>query len=265
MVRPRLVFSHPVTGDVRVQHVAVAIGPVGGDAPSHVGILHGRSSGQIEFLHLAWHNRLKNEAPKDDFAWVVSGLPRERAMQVAAQCRRVVQRNRSGEVPYALRFRHSRFRRTGELLLGCTESGLTCATFVLAVFGSVGIDLLELEQWHARPDDLMFQASVVAGLRRTLEECQKKLSSDRFIAEHAELADRVERLEQHIIQVQDEVGCVRYRPAEVAGSSALHDLPASFDDAVDAADRITAEFEGYAKHAGPRDVDGSTDVAIETT
>jgi hypothetical protein len=196
----------------------------------------------VELLHLAWHHRLRNEAPNLDFAWVVSSLLPERAMQVAAQCRKIARKYEKHGIPYALKYQDTRFARTAELLLGGTEHGLTCATFVLAVFRAVGVELLELENWPARPDDLEFQAFVTDQLLQELQRLRRKIAALRSVPGQEARAEgheeRARTLEHHIEQVEGELGCVRFRPAEVAGASHLEELPANFPNAERAAQQI---------------------------
>lgn len=86
----------------------------------------------------------------------------------------------------------------GELILGDNEVGLTCATYLLTLFHSCGIDLVDIHNWpHRSSDDNWFQ--------NMLEFFNGKVTQDHF-----------EKLMQ-------EKGCPRYRPEEVAIASALYD------------------------------------------
>ncbi|MFO0607980.1 MAG: hypothetical protein U0324_32750 [Polyangiales bacterium] len=189
----------------------------------HCGVLY-EAEGRRAMLHLAWHKHLSvDDVPShrtDKYAWVAPNLPRERGLAVAAICRRVWRRNQQRGIPYGLRYDATTFHRTGELMLGRDELGLTCATFVLALFRQGGVELLRLEEWPARPDDLDRQRDLVARLR----------SDPTVPREHC---DAIER----------EIGTIRYRPTEVAGACASADLPCSFADASRAAAHIADVFE----------------------
>lgn len=237
-----LKFSNPAEDSDTFDAVAVAIGPRGTSPAEHTGVLYRRRNEPVRFLHLDGHYRLKDETPRASFAWVHSNLPRARAMQVAARCRQIARKNLQDGIPYALRYQHTRFASSGELLWGRVEYGLTCATFVLAVFSSVGLRLLKLEEWPKRIDDLVFQDSVFTQLRALLGRYRKKRASlegvPGYASQRRDYDKRIEDLERHLKRLQQELGCARYRPAEVAGASAESRWPVSFNRAEQAARQI---------------------------
>jgi hypothetical protein len=136
-----------------INGVAVAITATAPDQ-RHVGIFHKDESGNVMLLHLAWHFILKNSTPKLTYAWIDSPINPARARQVAARCRQVYRANPRG-LPYAFSPPNDCFDADqSNYLFGPTRHGLTCATFVVAVFQTAGIRLLKDETWPAsRPDD----------------------------------------------------------------------------------------------------------------
>lgn len=189
----------------------------------HCGVLY-KAEDRHAVHPLAWHKRLSmDNVPSDrtgKYAWVAPSLPRERMLAVAAICRRVWRRNQQRGIPYGLRYDATTFHRTGEIRLGRDELGLTCATFVLALFRQGGVELLRLEEWPARPDDLDRQRELVARLRSDLT---------------------VPR--EHCDAIEREIPTLRYRPTEVAGACSSADLPCSFAEASRAAAPIVRTFE----------------------
>lgn len=175
-------------------------------------------------LHLAWHKALRHDLvpsrSNEKYAWVAPALPPERALAIARLCARVWRVHERDGLPYGLRYDATTFHRTGELRLGPDELGLTCATFVIALFRKGGVELLRLTEWPARPDDVDRQRSLVASLR-----------GDPAVPR------------AHCDAIEREVGVVRYRPTEVAGACASPVLPSSFADAASAAVRIARAFE----------------------
>jgi hypothetical protein len=100
-------------------------------------------------------------------------------------------------------------------MLGPGAKGLTCATFILAVFNSVGVKLVDEEGWPIRQDED----------RRFLEVVRNFATS-----EHLAL------LEQEINE-----GCKRIQPQEVLGACACA-LPATFDASCEAGAQILGKL-----------------------
>lgn len=184
---------------------------------SHCGILFRTEGETVHLLHLAFHHRLERQPSAVDYEWVQLQLPPLRLESVAALCELIWRQHQKGdEIPYALRFLRSQFAPTGALLLGTTEHGLTCATFILAVLRGASVELLTVDQWPPRPDDESQQRFVLQILDRWKD-----------------VASEQERpaLGKHIAAVQRESGCARFRPEEVVAAASFTSLPVPFADA----------------------------------
>jgi len=221
MVMPARVYTARERSFDRLEHVAIAITLLRrSPGQQHVGILHkDESLGEVRMLHLLWHNRLGNAQPEPSYAWIVPPIPRRRARQVAAFCRNVHRANPSG-IPYAFSQASDCFNdQTGAFLMGTARKGLTCATFVLGVFHSTGLPLIQYETWPtSREGDEQWQRHIIEELK----------------AGGAPL--------QHIRDVESEVGSVRYRPEDVAGGAAAGSIPAPFAEADPLAQAILARL-----------------------
>jgi hypothetical protein len=203
-----------------IRAVAVAIAAVDREQ-RHVGILHrDRSLGEVQLLHLAWHYDLRNSRPKPCYLWIDPPIPEARARQVAALCRRVSRSNIRG-IPYAFSAPNDCFDPiTAQFLLGPERRGLTCASFVLAIFDAAGLALVDHSTWPSRREaDARWQQQVLAQLRE------------------------VNATPEHLEAVRSEIGNVRYRPEEVAGAAASESLPAPFPDARRRADAILEKLD----------------------
>ena len=192
--------------------VAVAVVP---DNLDHTGLVYLNADDQFMFLHLAFHCDLRHEFAPASYLWV---LPSEkihstRLEHVAAMCEQIWKRNQVHGLPYGFRYDVSSFRRDGTMVLGPNERGFTCATFVLAVFRTVGVELLQQAEWPPRPDDQ--------------ERFEKLL---KLLRKHC--TDEV-----HINAVRAETNSIRYQPLEVAGGSRYAPL-ASFLQASESANQI---------------------------
>jgi hypothetical protein len=188
-------------------HVGIAVRCVE-RAYQHIGILHRDvSAGDVMLLHLAWHHDLRNHRPGNDYLWIDIPLSHFHLRQIAAICRLIGEGNPDG-LPYAFSPPNGCFdATTGRFLIGPTRYGLTCASFVLAVFETAGLPLVRYETWpNQRPDDRNWQEFVLSRLRDS-----NPRASD-----------------AHIAALQEEIGAVRYRPEEVASAATLTDIPASF-------------------------------------
>lgn len=215
MTAPWWTTPSAITGDA-----AVVLSPSG----EHVGVLWRDDDGALLRLHLASDRDLRSDAPSDDADAVPSPLEPERLAQVAQMCRRVWRRHQHRKVRYGFRYDRSHFERSGELRLGPDEVGLTCATLVLAVYRSVGLELLRLDEWPAREEDAARWATLLAMLE----------------AHGVDAA--------HLKALRGQTNARRYRPGEVAAGSSVPP-PCSFAEASSRA-RSLARVRGRDGAAG---------------
>lgn len=162
-------------------------------------------------IHLSWHCDLKNESDMSEFQGycaIISQLDVYRQYAVCAMCDLIKE---EPNIPYGIFYLKTVFSKEGKLCLGGGEVGLTCATFVLAVFRTCEIDLLDISTWLPREDDSKFQTKIMYHLSNGLQN--GTVSKDHF--------DRVNK----------DVGCARFRPEEVAISSGfkLEDMPVKYE------------------------------------
>lgn len=203
------------------QFLAVAIGETDVDQ-RHIGILHRTKDKPPKLLHLEWHCRLKNDSaiPEKLTIWVAAAVPSRRQRQVATYCRRIWQMNAKGGVPYGFSPPNESFDpETATFLKGPTQFGLTCASFVLAVFHAAGVPLIEYTTWPAdRPGDREWQEKILTYLEHRAEP-------------------------EHINHVRSEIGAVRFRPEEVAASVALAPPLVSFQATLELAQAIVLQIK----------------------
>ena len=191
------------------------IGIIVGESPQanqlHSGLIY-KYQGNLRILHLAWHHRLFEEDSVKEFFkhyyWIKPNLPKARQKLISARCRRIFGKYSEGGLKYGLYYRNGTFTDEGLVKLDESASGLTCATFVLAVFASEGYKLIHTEEWPIREEDEEWHKSIIATL----------------IQHGAE--------PEHITNVISEKGCARFRPEEVSLSCAYKDLPADTSDLI---------------------------------
>lgn len=186
--------------------VAVIDGPVG----LHAGILHEDENGAWWLTDLAWHFKLRRrplgdvlDDPREVWAFPLPAVDEIDLGVVSLLCARVASRNHAG-IPYSFLPGATFERDTGVFMPTARSHGLTCSTFVLEVFRAAGVDLVDLTSWAALPEDLEVQRELVQYLRRGGAS------------------------PAHVASVERETGCVRLRAEEVAASTTLAPLPASY-------------------------------------
>ena len=176
----------------------------------HAGVLY-RDGDKAAVLHLGWQDYLSRDWEWTRM-WAAPDVEPERLVSVAGLCRRIWRTyERSRTSPYAIRFAGTSFSADGQLVLGEGARGLTCATFLLAVFKAVGIELVDEADWPVREE----------ADRAFLDTISNFATAEHLALLRAEVAE----------------GCARIHPDEVLGACACP-LPARFAPAREAADRI---------------------------
>ena len=225
-----------------IEHVAVAVGIGQLESPHqlHSGIIHVSSGQSHSMLHLAWHTFLLDESPEPHYFWVVPNFAPARLRQVATLCRRIFRKNQQNGLPYGFGTPNDQFDpQTGELLFKDSQYGLTCASFVLAVFDAAGLRLANYETWpDGRDQDIRWQHFILSQLRK-------------YNAPN-----------EHVKNVETEVGAVRFHPQQVTACAAYVPPPLDFQLADDhgktigrfvfdqQVERLAAEFSGYERLMG---------------
>lgn len=193
----------------------------------HTGIVYRDSDeGSVSILHLAFHIDLINDDFKtlntesnlwgeSDF-WVIP-IEFEISFQrtLSAYCSNILTRNEilmkeslDKGIMYGLLSGDSRFIDDGSLILGKGCSGLSCSSFVIAVFNSIGIKLVDMSKWPSRPSDIEHHTLLLSWLKG---RCLK--------LGHTEHYQRVEK----------EVGCPRVRPSEATAALRFEEKPADHE------------------------------------
>lgn len=175
----------------------------------HIGILH-RTDDAVMLLELQWHHQLCNSPSENSgFLWIAPDFPPRRLAQVSDICRKIWRANQRGEIPYGFSQPTDCFdKETCRWIIGPSGHGLTCASFVIAVFVRAGLTLIQCDTWPtSRPGDKEWQEKIVSWLTKTNAS------------------------QEHVEAVRNDIGSVRYRPEEVAGAGVQRKYPVAFKDA----------------------------------
>lgn len=184
----------------------------------HVGILFRTDRNQKpKLLHLAFHQRLYCENPPyqdiDDIFWLdCPGFDDDEQLQLAVWFEKIFLVN-GKNIPYGLAYSPTGyFDSNGTFVRSKNNCGLTCATFILALFESFGFPLVDIESWQHRDDDGVWQQKILD----TMREDQRK---------HPDLYS-----ELYVDNQMSNIGiAVRFRPEEVAASAnQFEDEPQTF-------------------------------------
>lgn len=180
----------------------------------HAGLLYW-SRGKYHVLHLGWEDILSNT-----WSWKgvrTSPIAEPELLFAAARlCRKIWQRYvEDRRFPYGLHFVGTTFDDEGRLVLGPQSRGLSCATLLLAVLESVGIVLIDAENWPVRRDDDQSYLALV-----------REFASDSHLA---------------VLQREVEEGVRRVRPEE-ATAACLLPPPSTFPTIRPLADQVVGRL-----------------------
>ena len=189
-----------------VQDLGIAIRKVPGPRPQlHIGLLHKVENESAWLLNLRHFSDLKNEPPSDSYRWAQVEMDEINRRALVALCRLLAKKLPS--IPFGFTFDRSYISKTGDYIFGELGDGLTCATFVMAVFEAYHFPVLKKDEWPAAsPADSawqQFQVQVLLANRGP------------FVAE---------AVKQHI-------GAPRYMPEQVMAGAASAKRPLGLAEA----------------------------------
>lgn len=192
---------------------AIAVGIENGFA--HCAILYKCDDGRIRTLDF-WNQGIRSSQSIGDFGYRdylyifynQETIIEPMAVQVPAICELI--KEKKNKVNFGIGFTDTIFDDEGKLVLADKDFGLTCATFILAVFQRAGITLIDLKHWEYRDLDLVIQKRVL-DYYKAVNKGNPQAYNDTLIN-----------------QYENNLGCFRYRPEEVGAASASSELPARF-------------------------------------
>ncbi|MFV0929352.1 hypothetical protein [Pseudomonas jessenii] len=183
-----------------------------------------RAKPYVSLLHLAWHYDLKSEPLKPGYRCVpMSSFDEEELQLFAEQASRIFEENSSG-IPYGMGYTGAAVFGGDLKFLDSPGAGLTCATFLLGFFDTLGFEIIDVDSWQSRIDDVVWQGNVYAALE------------EKFEAANA-------------LKQKDLVGkAFRFRPEEVVGSVGIfQNEPLDFAESTAVGVRLLAEMRPPAK------------------
>lgn len=188
---------------------------------AHAGICFQSSlNGGARILHLAYHRYLRNDKVSSEYILVVPDLEPEEQDSIAAVADAVWEANKNQSVPYGFGSPLDCFdQSTGRYLVESRTMGLTCATFVLAIFERVSLRLVDYDSWPLRVnEDKAWQEGIV----KDIEE---------YVIKSPHMLPFREQDKEYIENLTANIPAIRFRPYEVAASG-LETQATKFEDIV---------------------------------
>ena len=166
MVDLYLQKDNPFNG---AQYIGVAI--TGSRDQRHTGLFYKTDLNQLpSFLHLGFHFQLRNEAIKDHYCWLAfEGFDLVEQQSLAIWFQTIWNANEN-RIPYGINYANgSHFNSSGAFTGSFDDGGLTCSTFILALFESYGFSIIDPATSYRRDDDVAWQK------KKLLSRCAKIL------------------------------------------------------------------------------------------
>ncbi len=163
----------------------------------HVGLLYLEDPMQdAMFLHLARHHAMRTEVIDDGF-WIRLGLTERQKRLLAGQCAMISTHNTEDSVPFSIFYDDNRqyFDEEGNYVATGLGDGLTCATFIMAIFETLGIPLLRTDNWTIEADDKLWHIQIINSMRQGSPN------------------------KSHFDKMSAAIGCARYRPPDIVIAS----------------------------------------------
>lgn len=139
--------------------IGISIGHQSSQDNLHNKILINYDDNIVE-MHLAFHHRFlcTDIINSRSYIWETPKLHPLKLKIVAAKCLSIIdiQNKNTNLLPYAFGYQAKRNFSNEGIYSNQTqgdEYGMSCATFILTVFNSVGIDLLDWKKWVDREED----------------------------------------------------------------------------------------------------------------
>jgi hypothetical protein len=200
----------------QIADLGIAIRTIGGEQQLHIGLLYKIDASPALLLNLRHQLDLRNELPSDEYRWIQIDLHEINRRAIATLCRLIA--SKSQAVPFGFTYTGLYFTQIGDFISHGLGHGLTCATFVMAIFETYSIPLLRTGEWpRSLPADMLWQGRQVALVQQR---------SGAFIAQ---------AVGQHI-------GEPRFHPEHVTAGAVNANRPLGYAEAEKLGRRIRADL-----------------------
>jgi len=129
-----------------VEDIGVVIRTLGPERRQvHVGLLYKVGSAAALNLNLREHLDLRNEPPTDHYCWIQIDLDEINRRLLASLCALIATKSKG--VPYGFTYNGLYFKQSGDYVPRDLGHGLTCATFIMAIFETYSVPVLVTSAW----------------------------------------------------------------------------------------------------------------------
>lgn len=188
-----------------ISYIGIAI--TGDINQRHVGLLFRTDkNNEPKLLHLAFHQRLwcsTSSQYASEYYWLhCSGFSDDEQLQLAVWFEKVFFIN-GNRIPYGLAYSSvSHFEQNGAFIQSDRNCGLTCATFIMALFEDFGFPIIDIDSWVSRDGDAAWHDHI-------LDEMKKDQTRHPDLYSDAHINDQISNIGV----------AARFRPEEVAASA----------------------------------------------
>ena len=213
--------------------IAIRITPHGN---THIGVAYKDDDNRDNFsiMHLAFHCDLQSDPLSKEYLYLIPNLETELLELIALRCRKIWRNKQNKRINYAFKFDpEARFDSHGRLV-DEQGKGLNCSTFVLAVFASMRIQLVDETTWPPRQEDHEVYTKYLELLK---EYIKKKYPGE---INH----------QRHVRSIAPDVSSIRIRPEETAASSISDQHPVKFSQCASTSLQVLNACK--AKNQSPR-------------
>lgn len=152
-----------------VNSSSIAIGIAGSNVTGdpvqkHVALIYRDDKNQPWLFHLGWHKKVSHEAWNGLYHWTeLSNIEIELQETFADWAVTVARAVKDSPIPYSVVFSPDKnFDRNGQFINRKDGSGLTCATFLLALFADFGMPLAQINTWpKSRQEDSQWLVKIL--------------------------------------------------------------------------------------------------------
>jgi hypothetical protein len=134
----------------------------------HAGLIFRQSKeSRPRFLDLPRHGPVRDRMIRGtNYWWDDCALDPVNAALIAARCHAIAIRQQ--EVNYGIGFRSkTKYWDTAAIFVARKPTeGLTCATLILSIFGSLGHRIIDEQTWQIRPEDQGWQNFIISNMER---------------------------------------------------------------------------------------------------
>src|SRR6266702_843317 len=222
----KLVVNSPdILPPTNVSKLGLAVRQFG--SQNHIGIIYKPAENdEVWLLNFASDKCLLNQKVFHHYVWVDCEFDSVTKSVLTPMLQEIAKENHD-TIPYGIKYEPARayFDPLGKWTGGSEgDDGLTCATFVMAVFDRFALPLIKTDEWPIdRPEDIEWKKTNFLEMLRNLN------------VSPVHIIKQTEHIENQ----------ARFKPEEVAGATTYTDTPVGFNEVQQAAKAVLDELSAY--------------------